>query len=536
MDKKLLNEFIRKTKGKEEYCVFSHQTNKNFGCYPSKAKANKRLGQIKMFSKMKESIDKLFAEMSSVTPNYGPDALERGGDDQRLSRQMLLFIDGKRKNGAVKDEIIDDLKNLYSLTGEQAENYLNMYLDWKASKMESKLNEATDYPFLNHIKDPMRLHSDGESELINLPLFCVGSLQLYGAESEPLFDIRIDSRAKIQESMEKSDTLTEEIEEEFERDYISGSWSNWIKGWVTRKGGEVEHSGNTYNEDSAHYWGDIFEYTAFKDLDGHDGAIIMWHHGGDVRGNYGLPEVWFGDFEEFFSAQYFSESSEEIAYMLGYEGDFSKLEDDIKRWKNDEEYIPSQKDKEDMGQERLPGMESKQEVTDLNVRDRYSELGLAEPYTFAYEAAPSETGVTVKHRLRKGPMGIVKNIIGKSAVVAWDDGTKGTYPLSVLTTESKVEDKKVDEITGTGMVGTYSKPFAFSSADIDDLAKEMKKKKAKKESANYDQEGNMNGEDRSRGSAFASGPGSNVGTSDDRTASIDKIFQYAAPYLVKAES
>ena len=33
----------------DEYCVFSHQTGKNFGCYKTKDEAEKRLAQIKQF-------------------------------------------------------------------------------------------------------------------------------------------------------------------------------------------------------------------------------------------------------------------------------------------------------------------------------------------------------------------------------------------------------------------------------------------------------------------------------------------------------
>jgi len=40
--------FIRHIKGKG-YCVFSHQTGKNFGCYPKKAQAKKRLQQMHKF-------------------------------------------------------------------------------------------------------------------------------------------------------------------------------------------------------------------------------------------------------------------------------------------------------------------------------------------------------------------------------------------------------------------------------------------------------------------------------------------------------
>lgn len=42
--------YIKKTPGKKEWCVFSHQTGKNFGCYPTKKEAEARLAQIHKFS------------------------------------------------------------------------------------------------------------------------------------------------------------------------------------------------------------------------------------------------------------------------------------------------------------------------------------------------------------------------------------------------------------------------------------------------------------------------------------------------------
>jgi hypothetical protein len=42
-----VEEYIKKVGN--EYCVFSHQTGKNFGCYKSKDEAEKRLAQIHVF-------------------------------------------------------------------------------------------------------------------------------------------------------------------------------------------------------------------------------------------------------------------------------------------------------------------------------------------------------------------------------------------------------------------------------------------------------------------------------------------------------
>lgn len=56
-----LDEFIKKVGG--EFCVFSHQTGKNFGCYKTKEEAEKRLAQISRFKDMSEE---------PVTMNYEP--------------------------------------------------------------------------------------------------------------------------------------------------------------------------------------------------------------------------------------------------------------------------------------------------------------------------------------------------------------------------------------------------------------------------------------------------------------------------------
>lgn len=54
--KQEIKEYIKKV-GKE-YCVFSHESNKNFGCYKTKEEAEKRLEQIKKFKKTEEPIIK----------------------------------------------------------------------------------------------------------------------------------------------------------------------------------------------------------------------------------------------------------------------------------------------------------------------------------------------------------------------------------------------------------------------------------------------------------------------------------------------
>jgi hypothetical protein len=76
LDIVLLTEKVRKTKGKEEYCVVSKNKKtkkgklKTYGCYTSKKAANKRLGQIEGFKAISESEDGeeyQIVEMSSMS-------------------------------------------------------------------------------------------------------------------------------------------------------------------------------------------------------------------------------------------------------------------------------------------------------------------------------------------------------------------------------------------------------------------------------------------------------------------------------------
>lgn len=61
----ILKEYIKKVKGK--WCVFSHQTNKNFGCYDTKEKAQKRLAQIKAFSEGSELVSSMLERLGKIS-------------------------------------------------------------------------------------------------------------------------------------------------------------------------------------------------------------------------------------------------------------------------------------------------------------------------------------------------------------------------------------------------------------------------------------------------------------------------------------
>lgn len=140
-----------------------------------------------------------------------------------------------------------------------------------------------------------------------------------------------DSRKDIKDYMKLDRRLTEKIQADLASTYEGGGWAEWRKAWlksetfpVGARGPKDWHpkgkreplgkvygprsggygSDNTTNMDSAYWWGDTFEYTHFLTTDGdEEGAIIMWHLGGDVRGNYSNAEVWMGDFGEFMGSQ-----------------------------------------------------------------------------------------------------------------------------------------------------------------------------------------------------------------------------------------
>lgn len=140
----------------------------------------------------------------------------------------------------------------------------------------------------------------------------------------------IESRKEIRDFMHKDGRLTTLIRKAFDETYDGGGWGNWIARWIRGKVVPKEGfprdpkewipvgakrfeplgrigdlgSGNTYNEDNGYFWGDIYEYTHFVTEDGDEGAVIMWHGGGDARANYSHPEVWMGRFQEWWDSQW----------------------------------------------------------------------------------------------------------------------------------------------------------------------------------------------------------------------------------------
>lgn len=147
------------------------------------------------------------------------------------------------------------------------------------------------------------------------------------------WSVTLDSRADILGHMDLDESLTKSIADFWEDDkeeHYTSSYRDrivrWLKGgsrrgivkpgpkeWRPEKknrgpiGKLVEDYGygygNTYNEDPAYWWGDMFEYASVEFEDGGEGAIILWNTGGGPMGGYSMPKVYLGDFEEFMGLQ-----------------------------------------------------------------------------------------------------------------------------------------------------------------------------------------------------------------------------------------
>lgn len=163
------------------------------------------------------------------------------------------------------------------------------------------------------------------------------------------WSMSMDSRIEIRQSMELSDVLTRDIREWWEQkdnEDFDTAYKSRILGWL--KGGIVQTDqpagpkewrpkrkiskikakltdsygyANTYNEDNAYWWGDVFEYAHFKTEDDEEGAVVMWSPGGSPTGGYLLPEVYLGNFEEFMESQY-EHSPWDIDTFLGWNRTF----------------------------------------------------------------------------------------------------------------------------------------------------------------------------------------------------------------------
>lgn len=148
------------------------------------------------------------------------------------------------------------------------------------------------------------------------------------------FNISINSRQRANGVLEFDPELTRACEVDFEETYNSQSYSSWMERWAVKQGWTLgQYSGNTYNLDPAYFRGSVFQYISFKDPDGNSGMLIMWHIGGDVRGNYEYPKVYWGDPEDFIYSQDIEDSV--IVNDMGYDSP-KELSEAIEQWR---EYV-----------------------------------------------------------------------------------------------------------------------------------------------------------------------------------------------------
>ena len=154
----------------------------------------------------------------------------------------------------------------------------------------------------------------------------------FSKDGEPEFNFYMDTEDVIAQYLIRDDQLTEECQTYFEANH--GGYVDRNSKWVTSKGWTAGRGDSTYNWDPSYFWGDIFEFVTFTTDDGREGIVIMMHRGGDARGNYSYPVVYFGDAEEFISMQHPGDPKTEAAYLLGYDWDMDQLVADIKEYRN----------------------------------------------------------------------------------------------------------------------------------------------------------------------------------------------------------
>lgn len=194
----------------------------------------------------------------------------------------------------------------------------------------------TKYKFLEYMEigegDILDPYMAGK--IINLPENYEGSFYIDTKTNNIEFLINIDSKSNIENFMTQDPILTEIYFNNFSDDYNKSNirgWSEYIKSVLEKNGFEITMSGSTYNEDNYYFWGSVYEYVAFM-TENIAGVVIMHHLGGDVRGNYEWPIVYIGDFGEFFSFEYMSDPGEELSYILGYEGDYKKFQNEVNEY------------------------------------------------------------------------------------------------------------------------------------------------------------------------------------------------------------
>lgn len=139
--------------------------------------------------------------------------------------------------------------------------------------------------------------------------------------------VHLHSKAYADVYLTKNTKMTNKIRRDYDKYYDGGGWLDWIKEWLRSQGYTTLMADNTYNWDNYYWWGDVFEFVMFqKDEDDSypipswddddAGIVIMWHIGGDVRGNYEEPIVYNGSVEEFHSVQDMGDPEDETQYFI----------------------------------------------------------------------------------------------------------------------------------------------------------------------------------------------------------------------------
>ena len=263
-------------------------------------------------------------------------------DDMARGSQYCLIVDGY---GGRNKWYLDDFDTIVNVLDESKLNEDNkLFKPASQEDLDARRPNYNrgNYKFLEYIVDPDPEASHWDIRDVGTDIDCEDSSIYFGNDGEPDFVFSKDTASVISQYLEENKELTAECQEHFEK-YDTGGWSDHIQKWVESKGGKVRDSGNTCNLDNSHYWGGIFEYTEFSDINNEDGVIIMMHRGGDYRGNYGYPVVYIGDFGEVISNLDVGDSdiNQEIAYMFGYDGDYDALIKDIDAYRNPEEIDPN---------------------------------------------------------------------------------------------------------------------------------------------------------------------------------------------------
>lgn len=152
-----INEFVKKVGN--QWCVFSHQTGKNFGCYSSKDKAEKRLAQIHTFAKYNYEVEPVCKSCEESWDNINDIEEWLGFKYKDYVKQILAkvkaygFSDLKADNatqleaGYLSQEQVDKLREVLENGFEQGLSMKDM-----AKEVESKVG----------IKDLYRLDENGD--------------------------------------------------------------------------------------------------------------------------------------------------------------------------------------------------------------------------------------------------------------------------------------------------------------------------------------------------------------------------------------